>query len=85
MKEIGLENYKNHYLKKYCDSNQDCFYISQANKKNIKDIFNVEIKVDKSNRIFDFVLYNNKKNKIFIIEVNFYSSQGSKLKATAGE
>ena len=80
-----MEKIVGHYLNKYCDNNQDCFYISQANKKHVKDSFNIEIEVDKSNRIFDFVLYNKEKNKIFIIEVNFYSSQGSKLKATAGE
>jgi type II restriction enzyme len=38
-----------------------------------------------TNRIFDFVVFNKAKNKIFIIETNYYGGGGSKLKATAGE
>lgn len=58
-------------------------YITQANSNKIQREFNKEISVDKSDRTFDFVLLKN--NKLYIIETNFYGSQGSKLKATAGE
>jgi type II restriction enzyme len=43
----------------------------------------LEIKVDKSSRIIDFVI--NKNNQLYFIEVNFYGGGGSKLKSTASE
>jgi type II restriction enzyme len=58
-------------------------YISQATAKKIKDKWNIDIKVDKSSRIIDFVI--NKHGKLYFIEVNFYGVGGSKLKSTATE
>ena len=43
------------------------------------------MKSDKSSRRFDFALFNQITKKLYLIEVNFYSGGGSKLKATAGE
>jgi type II restriction enzyme len=43
----------------------------------------VSIPTDKSQRKFDFVVYNQKE--VILLEVNFYSGGGTKLKATAGE
>ncbi len=60
-------------------------FISQATQSKIKKRFGFDIKIDKTNRIFDFAVFNKTKNKIFIIETNFYSCGGSKLKSTAGE
>jgi len=60
-------------------------YISQATQKKIKDKWNFNITPDKTNRIFDFAVFNKAKNKIFLIETNYYGVGGSKLKATAGE
>lgn len=60
-------------------------YIPQATQSKIKSKWNFDISLDKTNRVFDFVIYNKQKNKIFVIETNFYGGGGSKLKATAGE
>ena len=58
-------------------------YMPQATAKKIKEKWNVEIEVDKSSRIIDFVI--NKNGKLYFIEVNFYGGGGSKLKSTATE
>jgi len=58
-------------------------YIPQATAKKIKEKWDIEIKVDKSSRIIDFVI--NKNGKLYFIEVNFYGGGGSKLKSTATE
>ncbi len=73
------------YLKDFCFNNKNFSYIEQATQKRIKEEFNYDIEIDKNNRRFDFALFDKKNNKLFIIEVNFYSGGGSKLKATAGE
>lgn len=41
--------------------------------------------VDKSERSFDFAVYNPRSNKIKLFETNFYNGGGSKLKAVCGE
>lgn len=70
------------YVKKYCYEN-NIKYLKEANAKKVKEEFNIDIEVDKSSRRFDFVI--KKENKLYMFEVNFYNSAGSKLKATAGE
>ncbi len=60
-------------------------YIPQATQKKIKEKWNFDIELDKTNRIFDFAVFEKSKNKIFVIETNYYSGGGSKLKSTAGE
>lgn len=59
-------------------------YIKQATKRKIHDEWHINIELDKIDRRFDFAILNT-KNKMFLIEVNYYSGGGSKLKATAGE
>ncbi len=58
-------------------------YIPQATTNKIKRACNIDVKVDKSSRIIDFVI--NKNGKLYFIEVNFYGGGGSKLKSTATE
>ncbi|MBF0539228.1 MAG: type II restriction endonuclease [Nitrospirae bacterium] len=58
-------------------------YIKQATASKIKDKWNLKLVVDKASRIIDFALYN--KRRLYLIETNFYSGGGSKLKSTAGE
>jgi len=58
-------------------------YMPQATAKKIKEKWNINVKVDKSSRIIDFVI--NKNGKLFFVEVNFYGGGGSKLKSTATE
>ncbi len=58
-------------------------YLSEANAGKIKNKLGYRVPVDKSSRRYDFVIDNGKE--LFIIETNFYSGSGSKLKSTAGE
>ncbi len=60
-------------------------YLPQARSTEIKSKWGVEVKVDKSERSFDFAIYNPNNKKIKLIEVNFYNGGGSKLKAVCGE
>ena len=57
--------------------------IEQATQSDIIAAFDITVPVDKSSRIYDFVLSDG--NKLVILETNFYGGGGSKLKATAGE
>lgn len=80
-----MENLVSKFLKEFCQDNQNFSYIEQATQKRIKEYFNYDIEIDKNSRRFDFALYNKTTKKIYLIEVNYYSGGGSKLKATAGE
>lgn len=55
----------------------------QATAKKIKELWNLDVVVDKSSRQLDFAI--NNKGKLFFIECNFYGGGGSKLKSTATE
>jgi len=80
-----MENIVSNYLEDFCEENKNFSYIEQATQKRIKEIFDYSIEIDKNSRRFDFALYDKNRNKIYLIEVNYYSGGGSKLKATAGE
>ncbi len=82
---ILMENIVSKFLEEFCNDNVDFQYIEQATQKRIKEVFDYEIEIDKNSRRFDFALHNNSRKKLYLIEVNYYSSGGSKLKATAGE
>lgn len=58
-------------------------YMAQANAATIFKEYGVKVNVDKASRRFDFAIYF--EEKLFLVEVNFYSGGGSKLKSTAGE
>ncbi|MDD5064208.1 MAG: type II restriction endonuclease [Phycisphaerae bacterium] len=58
-------------------------YIKEATSKNIQEKWGLKLRVDKSSRRVDFAINNSKK--LVLIETNFYSGGGSKLKSTAGE
>ena len=60
-------------------------YLSQATATKIKSKWQVDVNVHKSERSFDFVIFNPKNTKIKLFEVNFYNGGGSKLKAVCGE
>jgi len=60
-------------------------YIAQARSTVIKEKWDVVVKVDKSERSFDFAVYNPKNKKIKLFETNFYNGGGSKLKSVCGE
>jgi type II restriction enzyme len=80
-----MEGIVSQYLNEFCLRNSDFSYIEQATQKRIKENFDYLIEIDKNSRRFDFALFNANVNKLYLIEVNFYSGGGSKLKATAGE
>jgi len=70
------------YIKKICKT-KGYKYLKQATSGSIKNELGFDVAVDKNNRRFDFALTNGKK--LYLIETNYYSGGGSKLKATAGE
>lgn len=72
------------FLEDFCKQN-NLKYIPQASPSKIKLKWNFDIVVDKSERSFDFAIYNPQSNKIKLLETNFYNSGGSKLKAVCGE
>ena len=57
--------------------------LGQCNSTSVKNKWNIDLPVDKSERRPDYVIYKN--NKLFWVETNFYSGGGSKLKSTCGE
>ncbi len=72
------------FLEDFCKQN-NLKYIPQASPSKIKLKWSFDIVVDKSERSFDFAIYNPQSNKIKLFETNFYNSGGSKLKAVCGE
>ncbi len=60
-------------------------FMPQARSTSIKAKWGVDVKVDKSERSFDFAVYNPTNKKIKLFEANFYNGGGSKLKAVCGE
>ncbi len=60
-------------------------YLPQARSSAIKAKWGFEVKVDKSERSFDFAVYNPVSGKLKLFETNFYNGGGSKLKAVCGE
>lgn len=57
--------------------------LDEANAAKILDKWNIQVKVDKSSRRFDFVVKTPKA--LVMVETNYYGGGGSKLKSTAGE
>ncbi len=80
----AMENIVEKIIQKFSEKN-NLEYIPQATQKRIKDKWNFDIELDKTNRIFDFAVFEKSNNKIFLIETNYYGGGGSKLKSTAGE
>lgn len=80
----SMEKLVEKIVENFCIKN-NLEYMSQATQNKIKTKWNFNVQLDKTNRIFDFAIYSKTKNKIFVIETNFYGGGGSKLKSTAGE
>ncbi len=72
------------YLKDYAEKH-GFEYLAQARATEIKTKWNYDVNVDKSERSFDFALYNPQTKKLKLFETNFYNGGGSKLKAVCGE
>jgi hypothetical protein len=72
------------FVSDFCNKNGYEF-MAQARSTAIKAKWGVDVKVDKSERSFDFAVYNPENKKIKLFEANFYNGGGSKLKAVCGE
>lgn len=79
-----MEEIVESFVKELC-AKKGFEYISQARSTAIKNKWGVDVKVDKSERSFDFAVFNQKTKKLKLIETNFYNGGGSKLKAVCGE
>lgn len=77
-----MENIIEWYVQEVC-KDLKLKYLSQATKSKIKKEWNIDLPVDKSSRQYDFAINNN--GKLVLIETNFFSGGGSKLKSVAGE
>jgi len=79
-----MEEIVEKFIRSFCEKN-GYEYLSQARATAIKKRWGVDIRVDKSERSFDFALFNPETRKIKLFETNFYNGGGSKLKAVCGE
>ena len=77
-----MEQYVYHYLANKLTINQDFYY--QLTKEEFAKLFHFSIPYFNERRP-DFVLYNKNTNEVFIVEVNYYHSQGSKLSKVCGD
>lgn len=77
-----MEDVVEFYVKDICDR-MGYEYIKEATATKVKEKWDKNMTVDKSSRRIDFAVFNG--NDLILIETNFYTGGGSKLKATAGE
>ena len=59
--------------------------MTQATPHRMRQEWQVEVPVDKSERKFDGALFDSHKRRLFLFETNYYGGGGSKLKSVAGE
>ena len=78
----AMENLTEIFVKRICQSN-NYRYLSEATAAAIKKTWGIDVVTDKARRRFDFAI--NANGRLFLIEVNYYSGGGSKLKSVAGE
>ena len=69
--------YSEHYVKNGFE------YLKEVNAAKIHDKWKINIPVDKSSGLYDFIVNNGKEWVIF--ETNYYGGGYSKLESTAGE
>ena len=80
-----MENLVEEFIKDLCNKNPWFQYKEQATVSFMKKEWNIDVKSDKSSRRFDFAIFDSNKNKVFLIEVNYYWWGWSKSKAVAWE
>jgi len=78
----AMEQLIDKHLQRICKNN-NFVYLASATRSKVKKQWGIDLPVDKTNRKVDFII--NKDRQLYLIEVNFYSVGGSKLKSTAGE
>ncbi len=79
-----MEEIVEQFIKDFC-TKHEFEYLAQARSTAIQNKWGVTVRVDKSERSFDFAVFNPKNRKIKLFETNFYNGGGSKLKAVCGE
>ena len=72
------------FIQEFCQR-RGFVYIAQARATDIRSKWGFEIAVDKSERSFDFAIYNPENKCMKLVEANFYNGGGSKLKSVCGE
>ena len=77
-----MQNLTEVYIKTICDKH-GFRYISQAPASKIKDTFGKDVATVKAKRRFDFAI--DTGDMLYLMEVNYYDSGGSKLKSVSGE
>ena len=80
-----MEDIVEEFIKELCEKNSWFEYKEQATVSFMKKEWWVDVQSDKSSRRFDFAIFDRNKNKVFLIEVNYYWWGWSKLKAVAWE
>lgn len=80
------------FMLDFIEENSDFKLLREATKVHILNEFNIRVNTQdinnekkKNDRRFDFVLFNKKTKKLYIFEVNYYSSTGSKPNSIARE
>lgn len=76
----SMEDIVEVFIKDVCNK-RNYGYLKEANAKEIKQKFGVDVPVDKSSKRYDFVVKTN--SEIVLFEVNFYNDGGSKPSETA--
>lgn len=79
-----MENILERNVEKIC-TEQNLVYKAQATANYIRSSWGIEVPVDKSERRFDIAVFSKEKNKVWLIETNYYGGGGSKLKSVSGE
>ena len=79
-----MENIVELFIKDFCQRHQ-LSYIAQARPAKIKELWSYNVQINKSERSFDFAIYNPTTKQLKLIETNFYNGGGSKLKSVCGE
>ena len=87
-----MEELCEQFMTHFIANNKDFKLLREATKVHILNEFNINVntqdannKKKKNDRRFDFVLFNKKTKKLYIFEVNYYSSTGSKPNSIARE
>jgi type II restriction enzyme len=78
----AMENLTEVYIKAICEK-YGYRYLAQATANKIMQEFGKTVSTDKADRHFDFAIDTGKM--LYLMEVNYYGSGGSKLKSVAGE
>lgn len=79
-----MEDIVGTFLSDYCrEHGLEC--LAQARASIIKAQWGIDVRINKSERSFDFAVFNPVTRNLKLFETNFYNGGGSKLKSVCGE